>query len=85
MKVPSVYDETSGDVAASAGVWVVPGGAIILVAPGERGGGDCARIGKVDLRRLRVVLRPYVRGALRSERIELVGAAANGKRAEQGG
>ena len=73
------------DVAASAGVWVMPGGAIILVVPGERGGGDCARIGKVDLRRLRIVLRPYVRGTLCSERIELVGAAANGKRAEQGG
>jgi hypothetical protein len=74
------------DVAASAGVWVLPVDAIILVASGERSGGDRAGIRKVDLRRLRVVLRPYVRGgAFRSERIELIGATANGERAEQGG
>jgi hypothetical protein len=63
------------DVAASAGVWVLPSD-VIPVASGERGGSNCARISKVDLRRLRVVLRPYVRAALRSERIELIGASA---------
>jgi hypothetical protein len=56
-----------------------------LASHRSRSSSNCARISKVDLRRLRVVLRPYVRAALRSERIELIGAAANGKRAEQGG
>jgi hypothetical protein len=73
------------DVAASAGVWVSSGDAIIHVAPGKRGGGYCARISKIDIRRLRVLLSPGVRLTLCSERIELVSAVANGKRAEQSG
>jgi len=73
------------DIAASTSGWVLPGNAVTLVAPSKRCGGNCSRIREIDLRRLFVVLNPCVHGTLCCERIELVSAAANGKRAEQGG